>query len=380
MRNLTVRASMLALAGLAISLALHATLGYSHLAVLLVALMAAAWLFGVSAELLLASAATIAVQLLATHDAALLDGLQGDIDVLALLLGMALLAWLSRNTGAALEEAQALNSTLSSELQARTGIWSGAAHDLKHPLAAINLRAEILQRRLDRPVRRDELLEGIAEIRSTAHEMRELIEEMQDAAKLEDGLDIELTLESMDLVALAADFSDKACSRTGRAIRVEATSGEVWGRWDRARIGRVLANLLSNALKYSPPDSEVRVCAGQDSDWAVLAVSDRGAGIPEAELEHVFDRFYRGANVKRRVYGTGLGLAGSLTIVEQHGGSISVESVEGAGSTFTVRLPLSPAPAGEPRLSADELLAVITAGGLVEPEAARPRTYARPPL
>jgi signal transduction histidine kinase len=87
-----------------------------------------------------------------------------------------------------------------------------------------------------------------------------------------------------------------------------------------------------------------------DGDWAVLAIQDEGLGIPALDLPRVFDRFHRGANVIERVSGTGIGLASARQIVEQHGGTIAVESVEGKGSIFTVRLPL---PEGEPPSAPD---------------------------
>jgi signal transduction histidine kinase len=80
-------------------------------------------------------------------------------------------------------------------------------------------------------------------------------------------------------------------------------------------------------------------CAGP---WAVLTVRDTGLGIPEPDLPRVFERFHRGSNVVGRIPGMGIGLAGSRAIVEQHGGAITVESQEGAGTTFAVRLPCSP--------------------------------------
>jgi signal transduction histidine kinase len=115
---------------------------------------------------------------------------------------------------------------------------------------------------------------------------------------------------------------------------------------DETRVHRVLANLLTNAIKYSPAGSAVRVTVrmtdGRDGKSAVLVVHDDGVGIPHDELPHVFDRFHRGANVVGRFAGSGLGLASARQLVELHGGTISVESEAGKGSTFVVRLPLSP--------------------------------------
>jgi signal transduction histidine kinase len=115
---------------------------------------------------------------------------------------------------------------------------------------------------------------------------------------------------------------------------------------DEARVHRVLANLLTNAVKYSPDGGAVRVSVraadGPIGKSALLVVCDEGVGIPQDDLPHVFNRFHRGANVVGRFAGTGLGLASARELVELHGGTISVASEEGKGSTFVVRLPLTP--------------------------------------
>jgi signal transduction histidine kinase len=118
------------------------------------------------------------------------------------------------------------------------------------------------------------------------------------------------------------------------------------GEWDELRLGRVIDNLLDNAVKYSPRGGSVKVSIGTAEDGAaVLSVSDRGEGIPESDLPHIFERFRRGQNVEGRIPGTGIGLAGVQRIVEQHQGTIAVASKVGVGTTFTIRLPLEPTPA-----------------------------------
>ena len=119
------------------------------------------------------------------------------------------------------------------------------------------------------------------------------------------------------------------------------------GSWDAVRLERVLSNLVGNAIKYSPDGGPVAIelsseVDGQARGWAVIQVRDQGVGIPSQDRPHVFERFRRGGNVERHIAGTGIGLFGSRQIVEQHGGTIGVESEEGVGSTFTVRLPLGP--------------------------------------
>jgi signal transduction histidine kinase len=119
----------------------------------------------------------------------------------------------------------------------------------------------------------------------------------------------------------------------------------VVGWWDERRLERVLANLLTNAIKYSPDGGEILVRVdleqGPTGPRSLLAVTDCGVGIPAADLPHVFERYRRGGNVGG-IAGSGIGLFGSRRIVEQHGGTIEAASREGNGSTFTLRLPLGP--------------------------------------
>ena len=106
---------------------------------------------------------------------------------------------------------------------------------------------------------------------------------------------------------------------------------------------QLIDNLVENALKYSPADSEVLVRAWRDGDAAHITVTDRGIGIPAADLPNLFDRFHRGSNVDdRRFQGLGLGLYICRAIVEEHGGQLSAESELGKGSTFHVVLPALP--------------------------------------
>jgi signal transduction histidine kinase len=200
----------------------------------------------------------------------------------------------------------------------------------------------------------EELARDLARVRATAGRVWSLADQLSDLATLESGQPLELDRRPTDLVALARSaVAELAPHLRGHTLRVETVQDELVGDWDGPRLARVLDNLLSNAVKYSPRGGEIVVtlerrhgsaAAGSgraDASVALLTVRDPGIGIPEADLPHVFDRFHRGANVAGRFAGTGLGLAGARQIVEQHGGAISVESREGIGSTFTVRLPLS---------------------------------------
>ncbi len=145
----------------------------------------------------------------------------------------------------------------------------------------------------------------------------------------------------MALAEAAAEESRRSTTR--HAVRVVVEPSSLVGAWDGARLGRVLGNLLGNAVKYSPDGGEIVVRVGREEDgagaWAVVRVSDPGIGIPAADLPHLFEWFRRGANVGG-IGGTGIGLAGAKQIIAQHGGTIDVASEEGTGTTFTVRLPL----------------------------------------
>jgi two-component system sensor histidine kinase VicK len=108
---------------------------------------------------------------------------------------------------------------------------------------------------------------------------------------------------------------------------------------DGQRMQRAVENLIGNAVKYSPEGGEVSVRMQARPPEVLLSVEDRGIGIPPADLERIFARFERGANVAGRFSGTGIGLAIARQIVEQHGGSLTVRSAVGEGSTFTLHFP-----------------------------------------
>jgi len=120
-------------------------------------------------------------------------------------------------------------------------------------------------------------------------------------------------------------------------------------RGDGARLGQVLVNLLHNAVKFSPDGGEVLVRVERAGVDALVAIRDHGIGIPRADRERVFERFYKVDRARSRVAGgTGLGLAIARHVVAAHGGRISLESEVGKGSTFTVRLPASVPPHAPP--------------------------------
>jgi signal transduction histidine kinase len=119
---------------------------------------------------------------------------------------------------------------------------------------------------------------------------------------------------------------------------------------DARQLARVLMNLLSNAVKFTPSGGQVTVTAEAPGGWAVVSVADTGIGIPDADRDELFTRFFRASNAtKRAIPGTGLGLAIVQTIIAGHGGELSLQSQEGTGTTVSVRLPLAESvPPGQP--------------------------------
>jgi signal transduction histidine kinase len=220
------------------------------------------------------------------------------------------------------------------------------AHDLANPLTTVRGQAQLLRRRA-RQGRADPAASetGLTAIDAAADRATRLIAELTDAARLEAQRPLELRRTPTDLVALAqTNISEFQAAAGGHQLRLEARVSQLMGIWDADRLTRVLENLLTNAVKYSPAGSTVVAHVDRDetadAPIAVLAVSDQGVGIPAADLPHIFERFRRGGNVARQFAGSGLGLWGSQGIVVQHGGTIAIESTEGSGTTVTVRLPI----------------------------------------
>jgi signal transduction histidine kinase len=246
------------------------------------------------------------------------------------------------------EETQKLLYRQASEaIRLRDTVLSSVSHDLRNPLMAIRVIAETVRLQVAQEPNRDleAIDEGLERIERNTQRMASQIDELLDVAHLQSGEKVHLTVRSADLVALTCETIHDYQQRTRRhRISFEPPGVPVVGRWDRARLERVLGNLLSNAIKYSLAGGDIVVRIGVEerdqTRWATLAVQDAGVGIPAADLPRVFSWFYRGENVASEVAGAGIGLAGSRQIVELHGGTIHVESQEGVGSTFTVRLPL----------------------------------------
>jgi PAS domain S-box-containing protein len=240
---------------------------------------------------------------------------------------------------------QQANAEAERAIAVRDQVLAALSHDLKAPLTVINGRAQLLVRRLERMNARqaEQLIGSLHEIETSVRRMRVWIDELVDVAHLQVGHELHLNRAPTDLVALArAAAAEYQETSEGNRLRVEASQPELVGEWDAERLQRVLANLISNAIKYSPDGGPITISVDREGAVSILAVRDCGVGVPVADQAHLFEEFHRASNVIGRIAGTGIGLAAARHIVEQHGGTIGVETCEGVGSTFTVRLPLLP--------------------------------------
>jgi signal transduction histidine kinase len=173
--------------------------------------------------------------------------------------------------------------------------------------------------------------------------MERLVNDLVDVSRI-DASWLPLWLERCDLVHLCRQIADEQSAAAERDMRLDLTDVPAWVMADAERMGQVLTNLLSNALKYCGQDCPVGLTLRAEGERAVLAVRDEGAGIPPESLPHLFEYFYRVPGVQVQSgsgVGLGLGLFITREIVERHGGAIEVESAIGQGTTFTVLLPLA---------------------------------------
>jgi PAS domain S-box-containing protein len=228
--------------------------------------------------------------------------------------------------------------------QMKSDFVNTVSHDLKSPITIIAGIADLM--RMAGPG--DARHEGrCQDIRDTAQHMSELVNDLLDLGKIEAGLDP--YREPTDVIPIIGEaLRIVAPSAEAKRITVHCeVGGEAWANVVASRIRQALINLLDNAVKYTPEGGRVSVAAvfsaaANGAGSVAIRVSDTGVGIPARDLPHVFDKFYRVKGpATRGISGTGLGLAITKSIVETHEGHVRVESVEGAGTTFVMELPLT---------------------------------------
>jgi two-component system phosphate regulon sensor histidine kinase PhoR len=217
------------------------------------------------------------------------------------------------------------------------------SHELRTPLAALRTFNELLtEGAADDPEARTEFLESSGQ---QIERLDWLAQNLLELSKLDSGL-VLLDLRPDDLraaVESAVEQSAAAAERRGVRLSLHLPEAPIRIRHDPPRVGQVVANLVANAIKFTPRGGSVAVDVVGTAAGARIEVTDTGVGIDPTELPHIFERFYRGSRANEaRGSGSGLGLAIVRSIVDMHGGTVEVESRVGAGTRFTVALPRDP--------------------------------------
>jgi signal transduction histidine kinase len=217
---------------------------------------------------------------------------------------------------------------------------STISHDLRSPLTVIQGHAQLLDRMLRKGGLDDLAQLSVRAILKGTEGMEAMIDNLVDTSYLESG-QLSLKREPVPLATFVSDLLRRSESVL-EAERIELSLPEELPPVlaDPVRLERILYNLLSNALKYSPPGSLVRLEGWRVEEWVAVAVIDRGRGIAIEDLPHIFDRYYRTRN-GRKGKGIGLGLYIVRLLVEAHGGQIRAASEPGKGSTFVFTLPVA---------------------------------------
>ncbi len=212
-------------------------------------------------------------------------------------------------------------------VQARDQLLLDVSHELRSPLTRLKVALEFLPEGEQR-----------TSMAADVREMERMVSELLELERLRDGCGLVVARQDLLLILeeMAADFRDR-----GPGVRLFPAAGEIVLDIDAGMIRRVLRNVLENAVKYSLPDSRpVEVSTSQSDGGVTVRVSDDGPGIPEADLENIFEPFFRVDRSRTKsTGGYGLGLSICKRIMEAHGGSISVERNPGRGTSFLLRLP-----------------------------------------
>jgi heavy metal sensor kinase len=235
----------------------------------------------------------------------------------------------------------ALLARMDAAFQEQRRFIADASHELRTPLAVLRGETEVA---LEQERATVEYQESLALIKDEAERLSRIVEDLFMLAR--QPVDAPSMMREMvrldEVVSDCARAAQVLATQKGLRLRIDASLREITLHGDDEMLKRMLLNLLDNAVKYTPAGGEITIALGSQDGDARIVVSDTGIGIPAADQPRIFDRFYRVDKARSRALGgAGLGLSIARWIVEGHGGSLSVESAPGRGSSFKVELPLN---------------------------------------
>jgi two-component system sensor histidine kinase SenX3 len=224
--------------------------------------------------------------------------------------------------------------------EVRRDFVANISHELKTPIGALSLLSEAVLGAKDDP---QSVSKFAARMQSEAKRLTDLVQEIISLSRVQDSDPLQVP-EILDVKEMIFEAIDQ-CKTTAEARKIQVVfSGDATEKvlGDRLQLIMAIHNLIENAINYSPESTNVSITATTEDSIIDISVSDQGIGIPESEVERIFERFYRVDPARsRQTGGTGLGLSIVKHIVTNHGGDIKVWSVENVGSTFSIRLPIT---------------------------------------
>ena len=239
------------------------------------------------------------------------------------------------------EEVKKQNQELQRANQAKNTFLSAVSHELKTPLAIMIGFAELLGMNVTGNLEQQQL-DQLRMVERNGRHLDLLVSDLVDVSRIESGrlaVNLEATRPGEVMQETLTGLDSIAVEKRQRIVR-KLNVSETWVRADRARLGQIVTNLVTNASKYSPEESEIVVSADVDAHELVVVVKDSGLGISKEDQKKLFTPFFRSSNEEAtKEKGTGLGLMITRSLVEMHGGTLQLDSDIGQGTTITVRMP-----------------------------------------